>query len=141
MLRLEAPPPCEVVYEDVPVRLSDAEMSHYDSFRHEMAAQIQGREVTAVSAGALTSKLCAWASGGLYGYDESRVTVRPHTRKREALLELFKRLQFLATGKIGKLFYEIHYCGKSQKAAAKIGKLLKIIHITPCIGATAHPFV
>lgn len=93
VLRLEAPPPCEVVYEDVPVRLSDSEMSHYDSFRHEMAAQIQGREVTAVSAGALTSKLCAWASGGLYDYDESRVTVRPHTRKREALLELFKRLK------------------------------------------------
>ena len=93
VLRLEAPPPCDVVYEDVPVRLSDAEMSHYDGFRHEMAAQIQGREVTAVSAGALTGKLCAWASGGLYDYDESRVTVRPHTRKREALLELFKRLK------------------------------------------------
>lgn len=90
VLRLEAPPPCEVVYEDVPVRLSDAEMSHYDSFRHEMVAQIQGREVTAVSAGALTTKLCGWASGGMYFGDD---VIRPHTRKREKLTEMFRTLK------------------------------------------------
>ena len=90
VLRLEAPPPCEVICEDVPVALSEAEMSHYDDFRHEMAAMIQGQEVTAVSAGALTTKLCGWASGGMYCGDD---VLRPHTRKRDALLDLFGRLK------------------------------------------------
>ena len=93
VLRLEAPPPCDVVYEDVPVTLAPAELKHYDDFRQAMVAEIQGQEITAVSAGALTGKLCAWASGGVYDYAGERIVLRPHTRKREALTELFRTLK------------------------------------------------
>ena len=85
VLRLEAPPPCDIDYEDVPVTLSPEEIRHYDAFRQAMVAEIQGQEITAVSAGALTGKLCAWASGGVYDYDGERIVLRPHNRKREAL--------------------------------------------------------
>ena len=93
VLRLEAPPPCEVAYEDVPVTLTHAEVKHYDAFRKAMVAEIQGQEITAVSAGALTGKLCAWASGGVYDSGGERIVLRPHTRKREALAELFRMLK------------------------------------------------
>lgn len=46
-----------------------------------------------MSAGALTGKLCAWASGGVYDYAGERIVLRPHTRKREALTELFRALK------------------------------------------------
>ena len=91
VLRLEAPPPCEVLYHDATVSLSEAELKHYDAFKRELVAQVQGEEITAVSAGALTSKLCAWASGGLYAHaEDDRNVLRPHTRKREALAKLFR---------------------------------------------------
>ena len=46
-----------------------------------------------MSAGALTGKLCAWASGGVYDYAGERIVLRPHTRKREALTALFRTLK------------------------------------------------
>ena len=93
VLRLEAPPPCDVAYEDVPVTLSPEEIRHYDAFRKSMVAEIQGQEITAVSAGALTGKLCAWASGGVYDFAGERCVLRPQTRKREALTALFRTLK------------------------------------------------
>lgn len=90
VLRLEAPPPCEVEYEDVPVELSESELSQYATFKRELVASIDGQEITAVSAGALTTKLCGWASGGMYFEDD---VIRPHTRKREKLTEMFRTLK------------------------------------------------
>lgn len=92
VLRLEAPPPCEVAFHDVPVTLSEEELEHYAQFKRDMVTDLQGEEITAVSAGALTSKLAAWASGGQYVYGDARYTLRPHTRKRSALADLFKRI-------------------------------------------------
>mgnify|MGYP002518117085 CR=1 FL=1 len=90
VLRLEAPPPCEVEYEDVTVELSESELSQYATFKRELVASIDGQEITAVSAGALTTKLCGWASGGMYFAED---VIRPHTRKREKLTEMFRTLK------------------------------------------------
>ena len=118
VLRLEAPPPCEVVYEDVPVTLTPAELKHYGAFRQAMAAEIQGKEITAASAGALTGKLCAWASGGVYDYAGERCVLRPHTRKREALTELFRTLKppFF-------VLYWFNFSVEDVKAAAHAARL------------------
>lgn len=89
VLRLEAPPPCDVTYRDVYAQMGDAELEAYRRFKKDMVAEIQGREITAVSAGALVAKLAAWASGGQYCTDaDTRETVRPHCRKREELARI-----------------------------------------------------
>ena len=94
VLRLEAPPPCEVVYHDMPISLDDAEMEHYAQFKRDMVTQLQGEYITSVSAGALTAKLAAWASGGVYNcIGDDRSVLRPHTRKRAALREIFASMK------------------------------------------------
>ena len=89
VLRLEAPPPCEVSYRDVYAEMHTEELEAYRDFKRKMVAEIQGKEITAVSAGALVAKLAAWASGGQYWVDSAeRLALRPHTRKREALARI-----------------------------------------------------
>lgn len=92
VLRLEAPPPCEVRYDDRHVSLSRDELAAYAAFKRDMMAELHGVEITALNAGSLVSKLNAWASGGQYvdAQDGSeRRVLRPHTRKRELLYNLF----------------------------------------------------
>ena len=88
VLRLEAPPPCAVTYRDVYAEMHEGELEAYRKFKRDMVAELQGREITAVSAGALVAKLAAWASGGQYYAAIDRETLRPHYRKREALTRL-----------------------------------------------------
>lgn len=88
VLRLEAPPPCSVSYRDIYADMLPAELDEYKRFKRDMIAEIQGREITAVSAGALVAKLAAWASGGQYYGQTDRETLRPHFRKRERLTQL-----------------------------------------------------
>lgn len=88
VLRLEAPPPCAVTYRDIYAEMREPELDAYRQFKRDMVAEIQGREITAVSAGALVAKLAAWASGGQYYTAENRETLRPHYRKRETLARL-----------------------------------------------------
>lgn len=119
VLRLEVPPPCEVTFHDIPVILSGAERAHYEQFKQEMVASVEGAEITAVSAGALTAKLSAWASGGVYTTPgDNRDFVRPHTRKREVLSELFrtKKPSFL-------VLYWFNFSIDDIKAAARDANL------------------
>ena len=88
VLRLEAPPPCAVTYSDVYAELTAPELDLYKRFKRDMIAEIQGREITAVSAGALVTKLAAWASGGQYC--EGREVVRPHYAKRTELARILR---------------------------------------------------
>lgn len=91
ILRAEVQPPCDVTYVDRYTPLSSSEAAAYDDFKTQMAAEIEGKTIEAVNAGALTSKLAAWASGGQYRIDEDerREVLRPHRRKREAMAEIF----------------------------------------------------
>lgn len=88
VLRLEAPPPCAVTYNDVYAELTTPELDLYKRFKRDMIAEIQGREITAVSAGALVTKLAAWASGGQYC--DGREVVRPHYAKRAELTRILR---------------------------------------------------
>lgn len=119
VLRLEAPPPCEVVYRDVYAEMGAAELDAYKQFKRDMVSEIQGREITAVSAGALVAKLAAWASGGQYysdSYSDSnrRIALRPHYRKRTELMRI------LAEERGPHLvFYWFNFSAEDVKAAAR----------------------
>lgn len=91
ILRAEVPPPCEVAYTDKHTPLSDAEKAAYDAFKAEMVADLDGETIEAANAAVLTGKLAAWASGGQYftEVDDRRGVLRPHRRKRDALIEIF----------------------------------------------------
>lgn len=91
VLRAEVPPPCEVTFRDFYCELTPAELSAYQDFKATMVAELEGKTIEAVNAGALTSKLSAWASGGQYHIDddERREILRPHKQKREALRRIF----------------------------------------------------
>lgn len=118
VLRLEAPPPCAVSYRDVYAAMSDAELAEYARFRRDMAAMIQGTEVTAVSAGALVAKLAAWASGGQYHtMCDERSVLRPHYRKREELT----RLLCVENGP-HLVFYWFNFTVDDIKAAARAAR-------------------
>lgn len=94
VLRLEAPPPCDVNYHDIFIDLSQSELAHYKQFKRDMITSLDGEEITAVSAGALTSKLMLWASGGqYYVVGGERVALRPTTKKQDKLFELFTQLK------------------------------------------------
>lgn len=90
VLRLEAPPPCNVTYHDIYADMSPAELQEYRVFKRDMVTQLQGREITAVSAGALVAKLAAWASGGQYYGENTRETLRPHYQKRNKLVQILR---------------------------------------------------
>ena len=117
VLRLEAPPPCRVTYRDIYAQMGDAELEAYQQFKRDMVAEIQGREITAVSAGALVAKLAAWASGGQYyaqSEADNRVTLRPHYRKRAELARIL-------TSESGPhlVFYWFNFTIDDIKAAAR----------------------
>lgn len=116
ILRAEVPPPCEVTYTDRYTPLSPSEAAAYADFKAKMVAEIEGKTIEAVNAGALTSKLAAWASGGLYRIDDCdrREVLRPHRRKREALEAIFSagRSSFL-------VLYWFNFSIDDIKAAAR----------------------
>lgn len=117
VLRLEAPPPCEVTFRDSYAEMNDVEVAAYRSFRRDMVAEIQGREITAVSAGALVTRLAAWASGGQYVGSDSRETLRPHFRKREKLA----RILGIESGP-HLVFYWFNFTIDDIKAAARAAR-------------------
>lgn len=116
VLRLEAPPPCDVVYRDLYADMGSAEIELYKKFKRDMVAELNGVEITAVSAGALVGKLAAWASGGQYYEDGAspRTVIRPHTRKRALLSHLLS-----AEKGPHLVFYWFNFSIDDIKAAAR----------------------
>lgn len=118
VLRLEAPPPCAVSYRDIYADMSLIELEQYKRFKRDMVAELQGREITAVSAGALVCKLMAWSSGGLYHTELSdRETLRPHYKKREKLTQLLR-----CESGTHLVFYWFNFSIDDIKAAARAAK-------------------
>lgn len=117
VLRLEAPPPCAVAYRDIYAEMSPVELEQYKRFKRDMVSEIQGKEITAVSAGALVCKLAAWASGGQYWHDEDRATLRPHYKKREKLAQLL-----MCEPETHLVFYWFNFSVDDIKAAARAAK-------------------
>lgn len=83
VLRVEAPPPCEVTTHDIFAELSPEALRQYDTMKRSCALSLDKTTITASSAGALVQKLASFASGGLY--DEEGNAASVHLDKARAL--------------------------------------------------------
>ncbi|MGJ4850607.1 SNF2-related protein [Bacillota bacterium Meth-B3] len=78
----------ECVMNKVTVTLSDPEHEVYTQMKNDLVVSLNGEEIDAVNAAALSGKLCQMANGAVYG-DEKRV-VHIHNRKLDALEDLIE---------------------------------------------------
>ena len=78
----------ECVINEVPVVMSEKEMSIYDGFREDMVTKIKDQEIDAANAAVLSSKLLQMANGAVY--DEDKKALHIHDRKLDALEDLIE---------------------------------------------------
>lgn len=78
----------ECVMNTVPVKLNSTEFEVYEEMESKMVTELDGVEIDAVNAAALTDKLCQLANGAIYTPDGN--TVFFHERKLDALEDLIE---------------------------------------------------
>lgn len=78
----------ECVINEIKVRLSEKERKIYDTFRKELVVSLNGEEIDAGNAAALSGKLSQMANGAVYGTDKAVHVL--HDRKLEALEDLIE---------------------------------------------------
>ncbi len=78
----------ECLSNQVKVTMDDTECAVYDQMRKQLVIDLQGREIDAKNAAALSNKLCQMANGAVYTGD--RETIRFHDRKLDALEDLME---------------------------------------------------
>lgn len=78
----------DCVINEVKVSLSEDELEVYDEMRKEMVLDLNGEEIDAVNAAALSGKLLQMANGAIY--TEEKETIVIHDQKLEALEELIE---------------------------------------------------
>ena len=78
----------ECVMNTVPVKLDSTEYEVYEDMESKMVTELDGVEIDAVNAAALTGKLCQLANGAIYTPDGN--TVFFHERKLDALEDLIE---------------------------------------------------
>lgn len=78
----------ECVMNTVPVKLDSTEYEVYEEMESKMVTELDGVEIDAVNAAALTGKLCQLANGAIYTPDGN--TVFFHERKLDALEDLIE---------------------------------------------------
>ena len=78
----------ECVYNQVEVKLSDKERKVYDELRQELVVALDGEEIDAVNAAALSGKLLQMANGAIYNEDKDVIHI--HDRKLDALEDLIE---------------------------------------------------
>ena len=76
----------ELIVNDIQVKLSEEELAVYRKMERENLMEIEGEQVTALTAAAVYNKLLQMANGGVYADDGS--TVEIHSRKLDALDEI-----------------------------------------------------
>lgn len=86
MKSLDFLPMPKLIMNEVHVKLSPAERKVYDELRKKMALSIEGKEIDAANAAALSGKLLQMANGAVY--DDDHKPIRIHDRKRDALEDL-----------------------------------------------------
>ena len=86
MKSLDFLPMPKLIMNEVHVKLSPAERKVYDELRKKMALSIEGNEIDAANAAALSGKLLQMANGAVY--DDEHNPIRIHDRKLEALEDL-----------------------------------------------------
>ena len=78
----------EQIVNDIRIRLAPAEMQKYQEMEKEKLMELDGQEITAISAAAVWGKLLQLANGAVYDNDGA-VTVL-HERKLDALEEILE---------------------------------------------------
>lgn len=82
---LNMPP---TISNTIEVRMSLKEQGLYDEFQRNMVLQLEGEELDALNAAALSSKLTQMANGAVYGEDKRVFAI--HDRKLDALEDLIE---------------------------------------------------
>ena len=78
----------ELVLNEVTVTLSDEEREIYDAMRRELVVSLDGEEIDAGTAAALSGKLSQMANGAVYTEDKKVIPL--HCRKLDALEDLIE---------------------------------------------------
>ncbi len=78
----------ELIMNRVEVSMDSRERKIYDDFQRDMVVSLQGEELDAVNAAALSGKLLQMANGAVYG--ENRKVLHIHDRKLDALEDLME---------------------------------------------------
>ena len=78
----------DLVMNEISVRLSEPEWQHYHTLKDEMVLSLNGKDIDAANAAALSGKLLQLANGAVYG-DEGAV-IKIHDRKLDALEDLIE---------------------------------------------------
>lgn len=112
----------ERIVHDVPVLLEGAAREAYRKLEREMLLSVDGEDVTALSAAALTGKLLQLCGGCVY--DESGTAHTVHAAKLEALSELLEALD----GEPALIFYGFrHELPGIAKTLEKAGRTFRIL--------------
>ena len=81
----------ECITNEVKVYLSDKERKIYDTFRKQLIVELNGKEIDAGTAGALSNKLTQMANGAIYSKSpDSKEYEEIHDRKLDALEDLIE---------------------------------------------------
>lgn len=88
MKSLDFLPMPKLIMNEVHVKLSPAERKVYDELRKKMALSIEGKEIDAANAAALSGKLLQMANGAVY--DEEGGVIPIHDRKLDALEDVIE---------------------------------------------------
>lgn len=78
----------ELIMNRIDVSMDSRERKIYDDFQRDMVVSLQGEELDAVNAAALSGKLTQMANGAVYG--ENRKVLHIHDRKLDALEDLME---------------------------------------------------
>ena len=78
----------ECVMNKVEVFMNEEEQAKYETMRKEMVLSLDGTDIDAVNAAALSNKLLQMANGAVYDEDKKAVTI--HDRKLDALEDLIE---------------------------------------------------
>ena len=78
----------ELVMNEISVRLSEDEWRQYQTMKEEMVFSLDGKDIDAINAAALSGKLLQMANGAIY--DESGGVVQIHNRKLDALEDIIE---------------------------------------------------
>lgn len=87
----------------IPVALDSKAQKQYDQMEKELLLEVEGTEITATSAAALSNKLLQMCNGAMY--DEDRHVFEIHDNKIEAFMELVEQLK----GKPALVFYSFQH--------------------------------
>lgn len=78
----------ECVINEIPVWLSDKEKKIYDTMKRDLVLSLEGREIDALNAAALSNKLLQMANGAVYAEDRSVANIHDH--KLDALEDIIE---------------------------------------------------